>query len=183
MNKLGTNASVRPMAADDGAPPSTDMVRAFNEMRDELVSMLWFLLGNREDAQDAAQEAFLKCWRAQNNVKEIRNLRSWIFRVGWNVARDQQRSGWYRRSKQFAGDESLLTTRETPVDKKVENQELVERLRKAIMQLRQDEKEVFLLRQNGELTFEQIAEIRRSPLGTVKTQMRNALHKLRQLMA
>ena len=37
-----------------------------------------------------------------------------------------------------------------------------------------------LMRQNGNLTFEQIAEIRRSPLGTVKTQMRSALHKLRQ---
>ena len=44
----------------------------------------------------------------------------------------------------------------------------------AITELRQDEKEVFLLRQNGELTYEQIAEIRNAPVGTVKTQMRTA---------
>ena len=46
--------------------------------------------------------------------------------------------------------------------------------------LRPDEKEVFLLRQNGGLTYEEIAEIRKAPVGTVKTQMRSALQKLRR---
>ena len=50
------------------------------------------------------------------------------------------------------------------------------------MELRTDEKEVFLLRQNGDLTYDQIAEIRRTPVGTVKTQMRAALIKLRKIL-
>ena len=58
----------------------------------------------------------------------------------------------------------------------------LDRLRHAITQLRQDEKEVFLLRQNGDLTYEQIAEIRSAPVGTVKTQMRTALIKLRKVL-
>jgi RNA polymerase sigma-70 factor (ECF subfamily) len=62
----------------------------------------------------------------------------------------------------------------------LEYQESVERLRKAILDLRQEEKEVFLLRQNGEMTYEQIAEMRRCPIGTVKSQMRSALDKLRK---
>ena len=48
--------------------------------------------------------------------------------------------------------------------------------------LRDEEKEVFLLRQNGDLTYEQIAEIRNAPVGTVKTQMRTALIKLRKVL-
>ena len=56
------------------------------------------------------------------------------------------------------------------------------RLRQAITTLRHEEKEVFLLRQNGGLTYEQIAEIRHSPVGTVKTQMRAALQKLRKVL-
>jgi RNA polymerase sigma-70 factor (ECF subfamily) len=48
--------------------------------------------------------------------------------------------------------------------------------------LREEEKEVFLLRQNGDLTYEQIAEMRHVPVGTVKTQMRSALDKLRKLL-
>jgi RNA polymerase sigma-70 factor (ECF subfamily) len=182
MSKLGTkNASVRPTSASDGVPPPPEkLLAAFNELRDELVSTLWYLLGSGDDAQDAAQEAFLKCWRNQESLKDVRNLRAWIFRVALNVARDQQRSAWYRRSKQFNGEDALIAQSGQGPEHAMEQQETLDKLRQAIMQLRQDEKEVFLLRQNGSLTFEQIAEIRRSPLGTVKTQMRSALHKLRQ---
>src|SRR5262245_48013487 len=182
MSKLGTNALVRPMSGQDGVSPSDHLVRAFNDFRDELISTLWFVLGNHEDARDAAQEAFLKCWRAQANLKEIRNLRAWIYRIALNVARDQQRSAWYRRSKPFPAEETLLTGGDCAPEKVAERQEAVDRVRKAIRHLRQDEKEVFLMRQNGDLTFEQIAEIRRTPIGTVKTQMRSALHKLRQIL-
>ena len=65
----------------------------------------------------------------------------------------------------------------------LEYKESVKRLRKAILDLRLEEKEVFLLRQNGEMTYEQIAEIRRCPVGTVKSQMRTALDKLRKLLS
>src|SRR5207302_8734760 len=41
------------------------LLRTFNELRDDLISTLWFVLGNQEDAQDVAQEVFLRCWRAQ----------------------------------------------------------------------------------------------------------------------
>jgi Sigma-70, region 4. len=47
------------------------------------------------------------------------------------------------------------------------------------MDLRPEEKEVFLLRQNAEMTYEQIAEAANRPLGTIKTQMRSALQKLK----
>ena len=76
------------------------MCGAFNELRDELVSTLMFLLGSRDDAQDAAQEAFLKCWKARAGLADIQNLRAWIFRVGLNTAKDMQRSSaWNRRAK------------------------------------------------------------------------------------
>ena len=60
--------------------------------------------------------------------------------------------------------------------------EALQRLRTALIDLRPEEKEVFLLRQNGDLTYEEIAELRHSPVGTVKTQMRSALHKLREVL-
>ena len=47
----------------------------------------------------------------------------------------------------------------------LEHKESVERLRAAILDLREEEKEVFLLRQNGDLTYEQIAELRHCPVG------------------
>jgi RNA polymerase sigma-70 factor (ECF subfamily) len=64
----------------------------------------------------------------------------------------------------------------------LEQQEQVQRVRRAIRTLRIEEQEVFLLRENGEMTYEQIAEIRSVPVGTVKTQMRTALQKLRKIL-
>ncbi len=155
---------------------------AFNALRDELVSTLVYLLGNRDDALDAAQEAFLKCWRVRDSMGEVINLRAWIFRVGMNTARDLQRSAWSRKVKPLVGEDLMLPARDDPPGQAAEDAEALERLRQAIGQLRQEEKEVFLLRQNGGLTYEQIAEIRRSPVGTVKTQMRAALQKLRKVL-
>lgn len=170
--------------AGGGAPPPGDaeLVALFNGLRDELVSTLLYLLGNREDAQDAAQEAFLKCWRSRESLGGVQNLRAWIFRVGLNAAKDLQRSAWNRRSRPFVGEEAMLVGRETSPAELLEDRESLERLRRAILELRPEEKEVFLLRQNGGLTYEQIAEMRDAPVGTVKTQMRAALQKLRKVL-
>jgi RNA polymerase sigma-70 factor (ECF subfamily) len=184
MSKMGTSVKVRSVPDPDAAvSPPEKLLRAFNELRDELVSTLWFILGNREDAQDTAQEAFLKCWRAQAGLKDVRDLRAWIFRVALNAARDLQRSAWYRRAKLLNGEEVMLAGTDMAPTQTLEQQETLDQLRRAILLLRPEEQEVFLLRQNGDLTYEQIAEIRQSPVGTVKTQMRSALHKLRQKLA
>ena len=158
-------------------------VCAFNLMRTELVSTLFFVLGNHEDAQDVAQEVFLKCWRTRASLTDVKNMRAWIFRVGLNAAKDLQRNAWRRRARPFgdAAPPEVAGTTVTPGDA-LENKETLERLRRALHELRIEEKEVFLLRQNGDLTYEEIAALRRTPVGTVKTQMRSALQKLRRVL-
>jgi len=165
------------------APETRELLlRTFSDLRDELVSTLWFVLGNREDAQDVAQEVFLRCWRTQDGLSEVQNLRAWIFRVGLNAAKDVQRSAWRRRVKPLLGAETMTMVDSGAPSKALEDQETLEQLRQALLHLRPEEKEVFLLRQNGELTYEQIAELHNRPVGTVKTQMRSALQKLRKVL-
>jgi RNA polymerase sigma-70 factor (ECF subfamily) len=168
-------AESEPDAAIPAAPPGGHcrqgddaLVAMFNRVRDELVSTLMYLLGNSDDAQDIAQETFLKCWRARQSVPDVQNLRAWIFRVGLNAAKDFQRSAWNRKSRSLPEEEFMIAARDDGSG--------------TISELRSEEKEVFLLRQNGELTYEEIAEIRSAPVGTVKTQMRTALIKLRKVL-
>ena len=161
-------------------PPEHAIVVAFHGLRDELISTLVYVLGNRDDALDVSQDAFLKCWRARDTVADVVNLRAWIFRVGLNTAKDMQRSAWSRKVKALGAEEIMLVARDPLAGAALEDEESLRLLRTAIAQLRSDEKEVFLLRQNGSLTYEQIAEIRQAPVGTVKTQMRSALMKLRR---
>jgi RNA polymerase sigma-70 factor (ECF subfamily) len=183
MSKPAASVCVKPAPGSAlAAAPADVLVRTFNELRDELVSTLWFLLGNQEDALDVAQEVFLRCWRARDRLGEVQNLKAWVFRVGLNAARDVQRSAWRRRVKPLNGAEIMPKVDATPPGAALEELESLQRLRSALMQLRPEEKEVFLLRQNGELTYEQIAELRDRPVGTIKTQMRSALQKLRAVL-
>jgi RNA polymerase sigma-70 factor, ECF subfamily len=171
-----------PVAPRSRTTPTERFVRAFAEVRDELIGTLMATLGSQEDAQDVAQEAFLKCWRARRKLRRIRNVKAWIFRVALNAARDLQRNAWRRKSRPL--DESLPPPSHpevSPADA-LAHRESLDRLRNALLDLRPEEREVFLLRQNGELTYEQIAVLRRRPVGTIKTQMRTALIKLRKVL-
>ena len=184
MSKPRASVVARPATSSAAALTTGDeLLRAFNDLRDELLSTLCFMLGNANDAQDVAQEAFLRCWRAQDSLAGVQNVRAWIFRVGLNAAKDLQRSAWRRRVKPLLGAETMpLMDRSAPPEE-AEQRESLQRLRQALLHLRPEEKEVFLLRQNGALTYEEIAEQRQRPVGTVKTQMRSALQKLRQILA
>lgn len=184
MSKHAPPTAVPPTPAVNGLAVSGDLlVRAFEEMRDELVSTLMYLLGNAEDAQDAAQETFLKCWRTRASLDGVQNLRAWVFRVGLNTVKDIQKSAWRRKVRALAHEEEIMQPGSgcSPTAR-LEHEEEVRRLREALMALRREEKEVFLLRQNGRMTYEEIAAARGVPVGTVKTQMRSALQKLRKVL-
>jgi len=163
-------------------PAGETLVRAFNELRDELLSAMIFVLGNQEDAKDAAQEAFVKCWNAREQLGGIRNLRAWIFRVCFNTAKDMRRSAWHRKSRPLRAEQFIMPARELAPGDDAERNESFDRIRQAVLGLREEEKEVFLLRQNGELTYEEIADLRGCPVSTVKTQMRTALDKIRKVL-
>jgi RNA polymerase sigma-70 factor (ECF subfamily) len=184
MSKPAASISEGPVTgpAETLSPPEL-LLRTFTEIRDELVSTLWFMVGNPDDAQDLAQEVFLRCWRTQANLPGIRDLRAWIFRVGLNAAKDVQRSAWRRKVKPLLGENIMELADGKAPPQIVEDEESLARIRQALMSLRPEEKEVFLLRQNGELTYDQIAQMRNCPTGTIKTQMRTALEKLRKVLA
>ena len=155
---------------------------AFERHQGELLGTLYYLVGNLEDARDALQEAFIKCWRHQAEVGEVENLKAWIFRVALNAGRDIRETAWRRKRQALPEDEGALVSRREAPEMVVEHDERLARLREAMQQLRPEEQEVFLLRQNGEMTYEQIAEELSLPTGTVKTRMRLALARLREVL-
>jgi len=183
MSELAVSAQkVRPMDVSGADLSCEEFLRVFNELRVELVSTLSYMLGNHEDAQDAAQDAFLKCWRTRESLADVQNVRAWIFRVGLNTAKDLQRSAWKRHARPLLGEAALSKVDVSSPADALEDKEVLARLELALVELRAEEKAVFLLRQNGDLTYEEIAELRRLPIGTVKTQMRSALQKLKRVL-
>jgi len=76
-------AAIKPRARDAAA-----LEEAFAQYQAELLGTLFYLVGNMEDARDALQEAFVKCWRSHEKLVEVQNLKAWIFRIALNTGRD-----------------------------------------------------------------------------------------------
>jgi RNA polymerase sigma factor (sigma-70 family) len=156
--------------------------RTFVCHQDEIYGTLYYLVGNAEDARDALQEAFVKCWRHRREVPGIENLKAWMFRIALNAGRDIRGVAWRRRRRPLVDADPGLVA---PPSRDAADQEHAEQLalvQRTLLRLRAEEQEVFLLRQNGSMTYEQIAETLGLPVGTVKTRMRMALQKLREAL-
>lgn len=150
-------------------------------LRYRMVKVFTRMLGNRDDAMEVAQEAFLRCWKRQKPLGSPSELNSWIFRIGLNAAKDYRKSAWRRRTRGFPVKEPQADYQ--AVTEILIGQEEKWLLCQALDRLRDEEKDVFLLRQDGGLTFEEIATTVTRPVGTVKTQFRAAVSKLKLSLA
>jgi RNA polymerase sigma-70 factor (ECF subfamily) len=155
----------------------------FARCQSELMGLLYHMVGNTEDARDAYQDTFVKCWRNRDQVPSVQNLKAWVFRIALNTGRDLRQTAWRRHRRDLPDDDSDLAGHSNSPEEAVEQTEQMALVRAAVSQLRSEEKEVFLLRQNAEMTYEEIAEALGIPSGTVKTRMRLALAKLRTTLA
>ena len=170
---------------DQGPTPTTGpkgdrVTECFTALRARLAGTAFHVLGHREDAREAVQEAFVKCWRKREQIDEIANLEAWIFSVVLNTAKDLRRRRRVRRTDALPEEDRMGSTGPGLDPAHVaERREALARVRGAIRGLPEKEREVFLLRQNGDLTFQAVAKVLNAPVGTVKTRMRSALQRLR----
>ncbi len=159
------------------------LTELFETYRDRLVGTAYFVLNSHEDARDAVQEGFVKCWRRRERLDAIANLRAWIFTVVLNSAKDLRRRRRIRRTDTLPTEDVMpAPASTTDPSTGAERREAVARVRDALHLLPETEREVFLLRQNGELPFTGVAEALGIPVGTAKTRMRTALRRLREAL-
>jgi len=170
----------RPDDKNESRQTAKSLEEAFSRHQDELLGMLFHMIGSIEDAKDALQDAFIRCWKRRDDLAEIENLPAWIFCVTLNIGRDLRGTAWRRRRRPLEEGGSPLTAIELGPEVEASRSEQLAIIRQAIQQLRTEEQEVFLLRQDGQMTYEQIAKHIDIPVGTVKTRMRLALKKLRE---
>ncbi|MEK7576309.1 MAG: sigma-70 family RNA polymerase sigma factor [Patescibacteria group bacterium] len=154
------------------------------------------LSSDTHDAEDIAQESFLKAWRKLKQYKRDKNFKPWLFSIVHNTAMDLLRkkkdfvfSDFPAQSGSALGgenDENFFIESLTDPDPlpdeilaKTENKKLVEKL---FTHLAPIYKEVLQLRYNNDLTFEEIGEVLGKPLHTVKSQHRRALIQLKEML-
>lgn len=163
-------------------PLAEDLVALFEQNATRLAGAVRGILGPRADTQEVLQDAFLSAWRAVQRGDSPSDPTAWIFVLTLNLARDQrrkvQRRGPHHEIERV--DETMMHVEQADPASGLLESEAIERARAAIFELEGSQKEVFLLRASGGLTFEAVAEALSIPIGTAKSRMRAALSQLRE---
>jgi len=152
-------------------------------------------LGNAPGADDVYQEVWLKVIRYADKFEGRSRFTTWLFQVTRNVCLDQRRAKLRRREgvslERDGGDAHLPDADRVPLrdqiadrapgtDEQVADSEERAAIERAIATLPDEQREVLLLREKTELTFEEIAKIAGISPNTVKSRMRYALVNLRR---
>jgi RNA polymerase sigma-70 factor (ECF subfamily) len=142
-----------------------------------------------EDARDITQEVFLKVYGALDSYDPRYKFSTWLFRIAGNAAIDHLRRRKVRPlSLELPVDEDgesrAVEPRETRPDPfdDLARRRLGQALHDAIEKLPDDYRELISLRHYGELPYEEIAELKGMPLGTVKNKLFRARQALRDLL-
>ena len=140
----------------------------------------YLLLGDPDDAEDVAQESFLRAWKYLKRFDATRPLRPWLLSITANLASNRRRSaGRYFAALVRAFREQPTTTRIE--DKSARNLE-AEELRSAVQTLNPDDQQIIYLRYFLDLSVSETAQVLQVAEGTVKSKLSRALEKLRAVI-
>jgi RNA polymerase sigma-70 factor (ECF subfamily) len=142
------------------------------------------LTRNRSEAEDLLQETYVRALGAMGRLRTGSNVKSWLFTILRNIWFNQLRQQRVAKIVAMDGEESAMDIAETGKDpyafyvSRMEH----EQVREAIQQLPLDFREVILLREFEELSYQEIATILGCPPGTVMSRLARARAKLRTLL-
>jgi RNA polymerase sigma-70 factor (ECF subfamily) len=179
----GREAALVQRCANGDEAACADLVAEHQRM---VVQLAINLLGDRNEALDLSQEVFLRVFRTIHGFRGQSSLRTWIYRIAVNQARNRHRF-WSRRHRadQVSLDEHVaahgefLSGGEATPDQLFAQKELAGRLQHALDSLPFDQRTAIVLREIDGLSYEEIAYSLGIAIGTVKSRLTRARHALR----
>ena len=160
-----------------------ELIRQYEK---KVYTLCFRMCGNSEDAEEAAQDAFLALWRGIDRFRQESSLSTWIYRLATNACIDTLR----RRKKQSGSvsldDEELFVD---AVDTSPQPQETVEHLeaqkllQEGLSALPEEYRKVLILREIEGLSYTEIAESASIELGTVKSRISRGRSLLRNFLS
>jgi RNA polymerase sigma-70 factor, ECF subfamily len=151
-----------------------------------VVQLAMNLLGDRDEALDLSQEVFLRVFRTIHRFRGQSTLRTWIYRIAVNQARNRHRF-WRRRHRadqvsldqHMADHGDILSDADTTPDRLLAQKELAQQLQHALDHLPFDQRTAIILREIDGLSYEEIAYSLGVAVGTVKSRLTRARQALR----
>ena len=137
------------------------------------------MLGNREDAEDALQDSFLRAYRSLARYEERQAFRTWLFQILVNRCRTAAVRR-QRRQRMFLVDDNAVAS--ASVQPAAESTELRAELRRAIDALDPDQREAFLLKHVEQLSYDEMAEATGVGVSALKMRVKRACDRMQWLL-
>jgi RNA polymerase sigma-70 factor (ECF subfamily) len=132
------------------------------------------------EAEAIVQETFWRTWRSLGRYRNDQPFFPYLAAIALNLARDQWRKEKWVESEGLGSDFDLKATSESDIETLVEEREVRKDLENAIQELPSLYRTVIELRYQGELEYEEIAQIMKAPINTIRTHLHRAKKLLQQ---
>lgn len=144
---------------------------------DDVFRLCLSYLGDRQLAEDAFQETFLKAWKAREHFRGESSEKTWLASIAVNTCRDMLRSGWFRmRRKSAPIDELLDLAADAPTAAEDSP------VRAAVLALPGKYREVIVLYYDQNMKLKEIAQLLRLSVNTVSTRLNRARKLLQKAL-
>ena len=164
-------------------PDKIDETQEFEDLvrthRGRVYGLCYRYAGNRADAEDLAQEVFLRAYRGLSGFRGEASLSTWVYRIAVNVCLNWL-SSRKRRVEELPAD--LVDPRPSPMER-LGRKEASSAVRTAVARLPERQRMTLVLRVYQELTHKEIGDIMDCPVGTAKANFFFALKNLRKYLA
>ncbi len=147
--------------------------------KQNLLTFLWRMCGNKNEAEDLFQETLVKVWQHLPQYDHRKKFAAWLFGIARNTAIDGLRKKKVRQMISYTDDlpeHSDLHDAAAGIEAEETQNTLIAVLEK----LPEKQRQVFLLRQHSEMTFKEIATETSQPLNSVLAHMHYAVNKLKK---
>lgn len=153
-----------------------ELTRMIEQYSSSLLNMCYIYLRDRELAEDALQETFLKAYRTRSSFRGDSHEKTWLTRIAINTCRDMRRSAWFTHVNRAVTPEELPLAAGSGF-----RQEAID-LANAIMQLADKYKEVILLYYYQEMKLTEIAQVTGLTPSAVSRRIKKAHARLHELL-
>lgn len=153
----------------------------------KIVGLAWRMVGNREEAEDLAQEAFLRLHRSIPGFRGESRISTWLYRTTTRLAIDHLRRErikrklfFFRQSNDAPDPVELASDCRPGPDRELQSKQAMQTLRKSLNKLSARQQVIFTLRHYEGLSLKEIADHLEIETGTVKAHLHRAVTQLRQ---
>lgn len=177
--KLMGEITIASIAAEKQDEIINDLMRVYGQ---DILQLVYAYVNNHAIAEDLTQEIFVKCYKSLDTYKGKSNIKTWLWRIAINHAKDYLKS-WYNQRVKATEDTILsLSVSIDNVERTIIQQDEDAQLAQAVMQLPVKYREVIYLFYYEELAIKEIENVLEVKENTIKTRLRKGKALLKNIL-